>query len=43
MPIERILPDEDDLVGVRGVLLASGAVVSIVVVKHSMRQKVAVV
>ena len=34
MPIERILPDEDDLVGVRGVLLASGAVVSIVVVKH---------
>ena len=39
MPIERILPDEDDLVGVGGLLLASGAVVSIVV---SMRQKVAV-
>ena len=34
MFIERILPDEDDLVGVGSVLSASGAVVSIVVVKH---------
>ena len=41
MPIERILPDEDDLVGEGAVLLATGAVVYTevvtVLVKPSMR------